>query len=149
QDGIHANAAASPLRAQLACHLRHGAHGHAVGDMAAAQRGNAGERTNVYNAAPSRFEHAAPRFLTAAEAAVDEVAPSTLDVVQGDLLGLTQNAFTGDIAQEIDPAELAVKLGKHRANLLRIGDVAGDRARAAAHAGDQLRGVIRAGRVNV
>src|SRR6185369_5130149 len=105
-------------------HLSDGAHGHAVGDMSAAERGDTGKRADVDDAAASGAEHATSRFLADTEPAEDEIAPAAFDFLERDFLGSSENTFTGNVAQKINVAEFLVEPLEEVANLARVAHVA-------------------------
>ena len=125
KDGVHPHAAAAPFRAQLAGHLRHRAHRHAVADVAAPQRRCAGQRTDIDNAAASGCQHAPARFLTHAEAPQHQVSPRLFDIRQRDLFRASQHAVTRHIAEEVDAAKFGIQPPKQAADLLRVRHIAG------------------------
>src|SRR5262249_44664127 len=126
KDGVDADAPAAPFRAELARHLGHGAHGHAVGNVASPHGGNAGQGADVDDAALPGSQHAPARFLATTESAENQVPPGGFNVLQGDLLRSRPDRLTGDIAQEIDTSEVAVEFAEHRLYLFRFGNVARD-----------------------
>jgi hypothetical protein len=93
--------------------------------MSSAQRRDAGQRTDIDDAAAAGAQHAAARFLTAAKSAQDQVSPRLFHRLERDFLGAAENPVPGHVAEEIDPAKLAIQPRKHRADLLRFGNVAG------------------------
>src|SRR5207237_4548315 len=82
------------------------------------------ERTDVHNAAAPSGQHPAPRFLTHAEPAKDEVAPATLHFLKRDFLRRPENTVTRDVAEKVDAAELRVEPAEQFENLRRVGDIA-------------------------
>jgi hypothetical protein len=60
--------------------------------------------------------------------------------------GAPQNRLAGDIAQKIDPPEIAVELCEHAADVLRLGDIAGHRHGAAAEFFNLARGLFQPGK---
>ena len=110
KDGVHPHSTAAPFGAQLASHLGHRAHRHAVGDVAAPQRGGAGQRTDIHDAAASGRQHASARFLTHAEAPHHQVSPRLFDILKRDLFRASQHAVARHVAEEVDAAKFSVQL---------------------------------------
>src|SRR5205085_7368513 len=95
--------------AEFTRHLCHRAHGHAVSDVSTAKRGDAGERPDVHDAAVTSYKHAAPCFLTGAEAAEHEIAPATLHLFQRDGFRRSTDSVTRAVTEEVDGAKLRVE----------------------------------------
>ena len=121
---VDAHATAAPLRTQLAGHLDHCAHGHAVGDTAATERRDTRHRTEIDDAPSAGCQHSATSFLAATKTTVDETPPCPFDIVQGHVFWSPADGFPGDVGNEIDAAEMIIDPIEHRTNLLGFGYVA-------------------------
>jgi hypothetical protein len=120
------HAAPGPLGAQLAGHLNHAAHRHAVGEVAPPEGVDAAERGHVDDAAPAGTQHTAAALLAGEELPDQHPPEGPLKLLDRDLLRVPQPVGAGDVRQDIDAAELTVHPGEEGPELVEIVNVAGD-----------------------
>ena len=123
QDGIDAHAAAGPFGAELAGHLDHApmAMLYAMWPRPRAVV-LASEPMLTMLPRPGR-EHPPPRFLAHQETPENQVLEDLSHLLREAALGPAQDPIASDIAQEVDPPEVAVKLDKEALDPRRVGNV--------------------------